>query len=177
MTDVFTTESPAHFSERLNLPFKNYFLLTRALTHRSYLNENKDAIEDNERLEYLGDAVLDFIVAEWLYNHFPEKPEGDLTRLDLDGLRRELDRGSITYWGPDKAVRRAVEARHSIQEYAWLFLWGVLGLLAVERLFQSRIGASFVKIGCCGFESSTVNRLNWLCSPVAQGAPPGFGLV
>jgi len=81
MTDVFTTESPAHFSERLNLPFKNYFLLTRALTHRSYLNENKDAIEDNERLEYLGDAVLDFIVAEWLYNHFPEKPEGDLTRL------------------------------------------------------------------------------------------------
>jgi ribonuclease-3 len=81
MTDVFATESPEHFSERLDLPFKNYFLLSRALTHRSYLNENKDAIEDNERLEFLGDAVLDFIVAEWLYNHFPEKPEGDLTRL------------------------------------------------------------------------------------------------
>ena len=81
MTDAFTTESPAHFSERLSLPFTNYFLLTRALTHRSYLNENKDAIEDNERLEFLGDAVLDFIVAEWLYNHYPEKPEGDLTRL------------------------------------------------------------------------------------------------
>ncbi len=81
MTDVFATESPEHFSKRLNLPFKNYFLLSRALTHRSYLNENKDAIEDNERLEFLGDAVLDFIVAEWLYNHYPEKPEGDLTRL------------------------------------------------------------------------------------------------
>jgi len=81
MTDVFSIESPEHFSERLNLPFKNYFLLCRALTHRSYLNENKDAIEDNERLEFLGDAVLDFIVAEWLYNHYPEKPEGDLTRL------------------------------------------------------------------------------------------------
>jgi len=81
MTDVYTTESPAHFSERLNLPFTDYFLLTRALTHRSYLNENKDAIEDNERLEYLGDAVLDFVVAEWLYNHYPEKPEGDLTRI------------------------------------------------------------------------------------------------
>lgn len=81
MTDVFLTETPSHFSERLNLPFTNYFLLTRALTHRSYLNENKDAIEDNERLEFLGDAVLDFIVAEWLYNHYPEKPEGDLTRL------------------------------------------------------------------------------------------------
>lgn len=75
------TETPEHFSKRLNLPFNDYFLLTRALTHRSYLNENKDALEDNERLEFLGDAVLDFIVAEWLYNHYPEKPEGDLTRL------------------------------------------------------------------------------------------------
>lgn len=81
MTDVFATEAPEHLAKRLNLPINNYFLLSRALTHRSYLNENKDAIEDNERLEFLGDAVLDFIVAEWLYNHYPEKPEGDLTRL------------------------------------------------------------------------------------------------
>jgi ribonuclease-3 len=81
MTDVFTSEAPEHLAQRLNLPFKDYFLLSRALTHRSYLNENKDAIEDNERLEFLGDAVLDFIVADWLYNHYPEKPEGDLTRL------------------------------------------------------------------------------------------------
>ena len=81
MTVEVITETPEHFSKRLKLPFRDYFLLTRALTHRSYLNENKDAIEDNERLEFLGDAVLDFIVAEWLYNHYPEKPEGDLTRL------------------------------------------------------------------------------------------------
>jgi ribonuclease III len=81
MNDIFLTETPEHFSKRLNLPLENYFLLSRALTHRSYLNENKDAVEDNERLEFLGDAVLDFIIAEWLYNHYPEKPEGDLTRL------------------------------------------------------------------------------------------------
>ena len=81
MNDVIESESPQEFAARLNLPFKDYFLLSRALTHRSYLNENRDAIEDNERLEYLGDAVLDFIIAEWLYNHYPEKPEGDLTRL------------------------------------------------------------------------------------------------
>lgn len=81
MTDFVITETPEQFSNRLNLPFKDHFLLTRALTHRSYLNENKNAIEDNERLEFLGDAVLDFMVAEWLYNHYPEKPEGDLTRL------------------------------------------------------------------------------------------------
>jgi len=81
MADETIVETPEQLSKRLNLPFRDVFLLERALTHRSYLNENKDAIEDNERLEFLGDAVLDFIVAEWLYNHYPEKLEGDLTRL------------------------------------------------------------------------------------------------
>lgn len=81
MHDIFVTETPEHFAKRIGLPFSNFFLVSRALTHRSYLNENRDAIEDNERLEFLGDAVLDFIVADWLYNQYPEKPEGDLTRL------------------------------------------------------------------------------------------------
>jgi ribonuclease-3 len=101
MTDAVIFETPEQLSKRLNLPFNDYFLLTRALTHRSYLNENKDAIEDNERLEFLGDAVLDFIVAEWLYNHYPEKPEGDLTRLraalvhtdQLASFARKIDLG------------------------------------------------------------------------------------
>ena len=52
-----------------------------------------------------------------------------------------------------------------------------LWLVAALRLFQSRIGASFVNVGGCGLASSTVNRLSWLCSPVAQDAPPGLGLV
>jgi ribonuclease III len=60
---------------------KIWLLLIRALTHRSYLNEHSDALEDNERLEFLGDAVLDFVVGAWLYNRYPEMPEGDLTRM------------------------------------------------------------------------------------------------
>jgi ribonuclease-3 len=74
-------ESPAALTQRLELPFKNLLLLTRALTHRSYINEHPEALEDNERLEFLGDAVLDFITGAWLYNHFPEMAEGDLTRM------------------------------------------------------------------------------------------------
>lgn len=74
-------ETPQEFAQRLNLPFKDWLLLSRAFTHRSYLNEHNEALEDNERLEFLGDAVLDFIVGAWLYNHCPEMPEGDLTRL------------------------------------------------------------------------------------------------
>jgi ribonuclease III len=74
-------ESPQDFAQRIELRFKNLGLLTRALTHRSYLNEHKEAIEDNERLEFLGDAVLDFLVGAWLYHRFPEMAEGQLTRL------------------------------------------------------------------------------------------------
>lgn len=74
-------ETPQEFAKRLSLKFKDWLLLSRALTHRSYLNEHPEALEDNERLEFLGDAVLDFIVGAWLYNEFPEMPEGDLTRM------------------------------------------------------------------------------------------------
>lgn len=64
-------------------------LVRRALTHRSYVNENKDALEDNERLEFLGDAALDFVTAAWLYHHFPEMDEGQLTRLRSALVRTE----------------------------------------------------------------------------------------
>jgi len=74
-------ESPQEFAKRIGLRFNNLGLLARALTHRSYFNEHKDAIEDNERLEFLGDAVLDFMVGAWLYHRFPEMAEGQLTRL------------------------------------------------------------------------------------------------
>ena len=74
-------ESASALSRRLNLPFSNLSLLVRALTHRSYVNENPNSPEDNERLEFLGDAVLDFIVGAWVYNRFPEMPEGDLTKM------------------------------------------------------------------------------------------------
>ena len=84
------TESPQDFSNRLGLPISHYSLLARALTHRSYLNEHLDeALEDNERLEFLGDAVLDFLVGAWLYNRFPEMREGDLTRLRSALVRTE----------------------------------------------------------------------------------------
>ncbi|MCE1253982.1 MAG: ribonuclease III [Anaerolineae bacterium] len=74
-------EEPDELIRRLSLPVKDNLLLARALTHRSYLNENPEALEDNERLEFLGDAVLDFVVGAWLYHRYPEMPEGDLTRM------------------------------------------------------------------------------------------------
>lgn len=73
-----------------NLIFSDKALLQRALTHRSYINENPDhPLEDNERLEFLGDAILDFITAEYLYHHFPEMAEGRLTNLRSALVRTE----------------------------------------------------------------------------------------
>ncbi len=64
----------------LRVKFKDKGLLKHAFTHRSYLNENPDLkLEHNERLEFLGDAVIELIVTEHLYKEFPEKTEGDLT--------------------------------------------------------------------------------------------------
>jgi ribonuclease-3 len=72
-----------------SLAFRDGSLLRRALTHRSYLNEHTDALEDNERLEFLGDAALDFLTGAWLYNHFPEIDEGQLTRMRSALVRTE----------------------------------------------------------------------------------------
>jgi ribonuclease III len=61
--------------------FRDRTLLQQALTHRSYVNEHPAAGEHNERLEFLGDAVLNFLGGEFLYKRYPDKPEGELTPL------------------------------------------------------------------------------------------------
>lgn len=70
----------SQLEKKLNLKFKNKDLLTQAFCHRSYLNENpKFHLEHNERLEFLGDAVLELVITEYLYQKYPKKQEGDLT--------------------------------------------------------------------------------------------------
>lgn len=68
--------------EKIGYQFRNKVLLTQALTHSSYANErhlNRPA--DNERLEFLGDAVLEVVSSDFLFHEYPERPEGELTRL------------------------------------------------------------------------------------------------
>lgn len=70
------------FEKKINFTFKDKGLLEQAFTHRSYLNENRTVKrEHNERLEFLGDAVLELVVTEFLYAKYPEKPEGELTSV------------------------------------------------------------------------------------------------
>ena len=65
--------------------FQNISLLQNALAHSSYANERwHDSLKSNERLEFLGDSILGMVVAEYLYRNFPNRPEGDLTRMRAD---------------------------------------------------------------------------------------------
>lgn len=65
--------------------FENITLLQNALAHSSYANEQwHNSLKSNERLEFLGDSILGMVVAEYLYRNFPDRPEGDLTRMRAD---------------------------------------------------------------------------------------------
>lgn len=142
-TEPQEIESASDLNRRLNLRFSNLSLLTRALTHRSYLNENPDSLEDNERLEFLGDAVLDFIVGAWAYNRFPELPEGDLTKIrsavvrneQLANFSRRIELGRALHLGRGEASAGANE-RDTLLGSAFEALIGALfldaGLEAVE---------------------------------------------
>jgi len=68
------------FEKKINISFNNKNLLKQAFLHRSYLNEHKDLeMEHNERLEFLGDAVVEIVVTDFLYHKYPKTPEGELT--------------------------------------------------------------------------------------------------
>ena len=74
--------NPEELGQKIGVKFKDFNLLKEALTHRSYLNEHPNwSLPHNERLEYLGDAVLELAVSEALFNKFPNYPEGQLTVL------------------------------------------------------------------------------------------------
>jgi ribonuclease III len=77
-------------AQKIKVEFKNIELLKQALTHRSYLNEHRDyKLDHNERLEFLGDAVLELVVTEYLYNNF-SNPEGELTNWRASLVNGEM---------------------------------------------------------------------------------------
>lgn len=75
--------------DKLKIKFNNQLLLEQAFVHRSYLNENEFPLGHNEKLEFLGDAVLELITTDYLYAQFPDKTEGELTALRAALVKRE----------------------------------------------------------------------------------------
>ncbi|OYD58885.1 ribonuclease III [Fictibacillus aquaticus] len=82
MDDKTRVQKVAPLQERINISFSNPKLLAQAFTHSSYVNEHRGkAHEDNERLEFLGDAVLELTISQYLFTKFPSMSEGELTKL------------------------------------------------------------------------------------------------
>jgi ribonuclease-3 len=142
--------TPEEFLQASGLSFEDPSLLRRALTHRSYINEHPEAVEDNERLEYLGDAALDFISAAWIYNRFPEMNEGELTRLrsalvrteQLAAFAQEINLGEALFLGKGEAITGGRE-RQALLCAAFEALMGALyldsGLEAVNAYMEPRL--------------------------------------
>ncbi len=106
--------------------FRDDQLLRQAMVHRSYLNENPDfALGHNERLEYLGDAVLELVVSDYLYRHYPN-PEGDLTNWraslvnakSLSEVAKELDLDEWLMLSRGESKDKASKARQNIHANA-----------------------------------------------------------
>lgn len=136
-------ESPAALARRLGLNFANQSLLTRALTHRSYINENASAMEDNERLEFLGDAVLDFVVGAWVYHHCPEMAEGDLTRTRSALVRNE----QLAEFARGLGLGRGLRMGHGEVASGGRERDGVLG-----SAFEAIVGALYLDAGLSAVE-------------------------
>ncbi|RMD50132.1 MAG: ribonuclease III [Candidatus Thermofonsia bacterium] len=142
----------------LGIQFQDYSLLTRALTHRSYLNEHpENALEDNERLEFLGDAVLDFVVGAYLYHKFPEMDEGELTALraalvrakTLAEFAKALDIGRflrLGYGEAESGGRERIPLLCASFEAVVGAMYLDQGLPAVEALIDRLIGPALDKI-------------------------------
>lgn len=88
--NIFETSDLISIQETIGIKFKNIKYLETALTHRSFLNEAVfDDIENNERFEFLGDAVLELIITEYLFNTYKERPEGELTSFRAATVKTE----------------------------------------------------------------------------------------
>jgi len=146
----------------LGYTFRDADVVTTALTHTSYANENpRAAPHHNERLEFLGDAVLDFVISDALMREFPDSPEGDLSKIRaslvsegaLAELARELDLGAHLRIGRGERRSGGHEKNSILSDALEALLAAVYldsapssGISEVQRvilaLFKSRLGAA-----------------------------------
>lgn len=153
-SDQIDASNPTELENKLNHRFSRRDLLIQALTHRSLVSEEcapgEEDREDNERLEYLGDAVVGLIAAESLYRRFPDLQEGELTRLRGALVSREhlakvaggLDLGSYLQLGRGEKRTRG-RAKRSLLANAMEAVIGAIyldaGLEAARQIVEAQV--------------------------------------
>src|SRR3990167_3251065 len=140
-------KNPADFAPKNKIEFKNLDLLRQVFVHRSYLNENIGFdLDHNERLEFLGDAVLELVVTEYLYQNF-KNPEGELTNLRsalvkgsmLSDIAKELEMDKYLYLSRGESKSEG-KSRQLILANAFEAL---IGAIYLDQGYQAAVG--FVK--------------------------------
>ncbi len=172
--------------QRLGYTFRDRAYLETALTHSSYANEQPHKSASNERLEFLGDAVLGFCAAKTICRLYPDMPEGGMTRLrselvceaSLYQVAQALDLGSYIHLGKNEIYNGGRE-RHSIQAdcveaiIAAIYLDG--GLESAERFINERI-LKDVRAGHRPARTDFKTQLQELLQQ-AGGAAPVYSIV
>jgi len=125
------------FEKNINVEFEDKKLLQTALTHRSYLNEHRDIKEHNERLEFLGDAVLELVVTEYLYRNY-KNPEGDLTNWRSALVKTETISDVSKELGVEEFIRMSRGENKS---------FGRSRQLILANAFEAIIGAIYLDQG------------------------------
>ncbi len=147
-------EEIINWEKEQKLSFKNRQILIQALTHRSYTNEIDKTAKTNERLEFLGDSALSFIIISYLYNKFPEKSEGELAKIKsnlvssetLAQLANEINLGRAIILGENEE-REGGREKESILCDSLEALIGAICLdLGIEKIKEWVINLYYKKI-------------------------------
>jgi len=145
---------------QIGVQWNNIDLLHMALTHSSYSFENKEKARNNQRLEFLGDAVLELVISEYLYHRFPQFAEGELTKLrasivcesSLARVSRKLDIGACLNMGRGE-IRSGGRNRPSI----------------LADAFESLLGAVYLDSGLEAARKIVLDQLREVISDVIEG--------
>ena len=153
------------FEEKIGIKFKDKNLLKQAFTHRSYLNENPSlALEQNERLEFLGDAVLELAITEYMYKKYPQKTEGEMTALRaalvnsimLSEVASELNIGDLMLLSKGEA-KSLGKARQYILANAFE---AIIGAVYLERGYEETFG--FLEKNLFGKIEEVIEKKLWI---------------
>jgi ribonuclease III len=181
--EVVTLATKRTLEARLGVKFKNPALLREALVHSSYVNENPHkADESNERLEFLGDAVLGLVVADELFNAYPELDEGKLTELRTHLVRRDTiaKAGRHLGLGDSLLLGRGEEAgggrrRPTNLAHVYEAIVGAVfldrGLASARRFVRRSLEAEFELAADRAFPSDPKSRLQEISQSRYQSTP------
>ena len=173
----------AYLQKIMGVSFNDRPLLEQALVHSSYINENPGfALGHNERLEFLGDAILGFVIAEKLYNDFPHFTEGEMTKLRSALVRRDtlaraakaIELGDYLYLGKGE---EASGGRHKMANLAGAFEAVIAAVFLDQALAKTgdfilnSLGEELQKMGKKGMEVNYKSQLQELMQSQQQLTP------